>query len=121
MPQTNLERLGVTVAVVVSVGGAAVGVTSWVWSQSGDVARREIQIERNRAAVEEVGERLEEHIENAAIATKHQDQAIRALGALQLEQGADQRSMLLELTPRPSKFRNKPPALEEAEKAVRRQ
>lgn len=115
-----LKTLSGIVGIAVAVGGAAVGFTSWVWASSADSAKRDMRLEAVETHTEKVDAALRKHVENATAATMRQDQAIRDLGALQLEQGEDQRRILLRIAPRGTKS-EKSPELREAEARVRRQ
>jgi len=116
----DLKSAASVATIVVTVGGAAVGMTSWVWARSGEAAVQEQRLTGTEQRIEAVDRALERHVEEARAASDRQDEALKAIGALQLEQGEEQRRILLEIAPRGTSSA-KPPALREAEARVRRQ
>lgn len=116
----ELRAAASVATIVVTVGGAAVGVTSWVWARSGEAAVQEQRLTGTERRIDAVDRALERHVEEARAASDRQDEALRAIGALQLEQGEEQRRILLKIAPRGTSA-DKPPSLREAEARVRRQ
>ncbi len=116
----QLKTAASVATLVVTVGGAAVGLTSWVWAASSEAAVQEQRLTGTEKRIEDVDRALERHVAEARAASDRQDEALKAIGALQLEQGEDQRRILLKIAPRGTSA-DKPPALREAEARVRRQ
>lgn len=114
-----MNKAAALVTIILGVGGATAGLTSWIWARSQDEALAATRIDQNSQATRAVRQDLAEHIEESTATLAAQTATLRDLGALSLEQAEDQRQILLELVPR-SKHRKKSSSLREAESRVRR-
>jgi len=116
------KRAQAIIAGVVAAAGVAVGVVAWIYQQGG-LAEAEVSHEAAQdARVDRLTEQFEAHVKAAKAATEAQADALRNIGALQIEQGADQRKILLESAPQSVREANeeKPAPLVEAEGRVLR-
>lgn len=124
--EARIKRLKLLVGILgglVAVGGSVFTVFQWY-------ADREVEAvveSRRRADVDEAikAATTKHEIDQVSNETAHRDQseALKAVGVLQLEQGADVRRILIESAPASKReaLEEKPPALEAAEAKVRRQ
>jgi len=81
------KRAQAIIAGVVAAAGVAVGVVAWIYQQGG-LAEAEVSHEAAQdARVEQLTEQFEAHVKAAKVASEAQADALRNIGALQIEQG----------------------------------
>lgn len=119
----KLGRLRAWVAVIVSIAGAVIAICAWAWGQASASAHEAAAEDAQTRRIETLERDLGKLREDTTEALRRQEKHLRDLGALQLEQGADARQMLLETLPTRvrDRYRRKSPALRSAEDRVRRQ
>lgn len=118
----RLKRAKVWAAAAVSVTIATSSVASVIYARGQADAARETKELQQDARISNTAASFAAHRLQAAKVASEQAEKIRHMGALQIEQGADQRAILLDIAPKgvAVKYRAKPDALKDAEATVRR-
>jgi high-affinity Fe2+/Pb2+ permease len=109
---------GAAVACVTFASGGA----AWVYARGQrDQAAAAHELQQD-ATIETTKAALKEHVEAEGAARREQSTTLRNMGALTIEQGNDQRTILLKSAPKSvrEELEDKPPALVEAEGLVLR-
>lgn len=120
--ERRLKRVKIIAGVAVSLVTALSSVGAWVYAR-GEEAKADEQHELEQDRV--LGSTkiaLDSHVVESKVDAEQSEVRMRNIGALQIEQGNDQRKILLESAPRAvrAKHKDKPPELLEAEGRVLR-
>jgi hypothetical protein len=118
----RLKRVKVIAGALVSIVTALASVGAWVYARGEEAkADEQHELEQDRV-LGSTKEALDSHVEDSKAEAKESEVRLRNIGALQIEQGNDQRKILLESAPRSvrAKHKDKPPELLEAEGRVLR-
>lgn len=118
----QVKRARTLAAALVAVVTAASGAGAYVYAQGAAAEAKEAHEAAQDEAIRDSTEALKAHQRYADRAFKEQATKIRNLGALQIEQGNDQRAILIDSAPKQvrSQHAKKPSALVEAEGRVLR-
>jgi hypothetical protein len=118
----RLKRVKVVAGVMVSLVTALASVGAWVYARGEEAkADEQHELEQDRV-LGSTKVALDSHVVESKADAEESEVRMRNIGALQIEQGNDQRKILLESAPRAVRARNKdkPPELLEAEGRVLR-
>ena len=118
----RVRRWQAIVAVTVAVGTLAVGGVTWVYQRGGAAQAQALHETAQDTQISELAAALERHLAEANATAESQRRALRDLGALQIEQGHDQRKILLRSAPPRvrEELEERPAKLVEAERRVMR-
>jgi hypothetical protein len=120
--QRRIKRIKVWAGAAVAVVTAVASVGAWVYARGQKAQADETREITQDAKIGTNANALDEHTKASDEAHKGQDNRIKNLGALQIEQGNDQRRILIKSAPKRvrAELEKKPDKLVEAEGAVLR-
>ena len=118
----KLKRVKVWAAALVAVAVGVSGVSPVIYTRGQEDATRATKELEQDTRISNTAAAFAAHRRQAAEMVSEQAQKLRNMGALQIEQGNDQRSILLDSAPKSvaEKHKAKPDALQDAEATVRR-